>query len=178
MAERVEKTPQAMQVFIEHTCVICFSDLDNSLIPEHRPSHYPNLMIEKEDLDLTSTTLEEHLLGEDKIPIYAPPRPVDPRVLGESQGKESVFLSCRHNFHAGCLRQWLKKSKTCPICRAHFEAGKRNPENREEAVMRELAVGGLIEAILEEMMLQVMVEGCVHLTGCCLGMIFEACNNN
>jgi hypothetical protein len=33
------------------------------------------------------------------------------------ENKEIMILSCNHNFHSECLRQWLKNNKKCPICR-------------------------------------------------------------
>lgn len=27
-------------------------------------------------------------------------------------------LGCGHEYHAGCIKQWLLKKKNCPICRA------------------------------------------------------------
>jgi hypothetical protein len=27
-------------------------------------------------------------------------------------------LTCGHRFHQACVRQWLRRSRTCPICRA------------------------------------------------------------
>ncbi|CRK95472.1 CLUMA_CG008941, isoform A [Clunio marinus] len=35
----------------------------------------------------------------------------------ESSGKHAVALNCGHIFHCSCLKTWLEKSKTCPICR-------------------------------------------------------------
>ncbi|OIR58309.1 MAG: RING finger protein [Amphiamblys sp. WSBS2006] len=32
--------------------------------------------------------------------------------------KERVtVLHCKHTYHTECLRPWLKKNKTCPLCR-------------------------------------------------------------
>lgn len=32
-------------------------------------------------------------------------------------GEEVYFLPCIHCFHINCLREWVKKSKTCPNCK-------------------------------------------------------------
>ncbi|KAJ1286428.1 hypothetical protein BS78_03G351000 [Paspalum vaginatum] len=38
-----------------------------------------------------------------------------------------VLAECLHCFHAACVEQWLRKRRTCPICRAPVaEAGSRH----------------------------------------------------
>ena len=29
----------------------------------------------------------------------------------------SSKLSCGHHFHTSCIKEWLKRSKKCPLCR-------------------------------------------------------------
>ena len=44
----------------------------------------------------------------------------EPCVICLSQlkcGEEVYFLPCIHCFHINCLREWVKKSKTCPNCK-------------------------------------------------------------
>ncbi|OAY23864.1 hypothetical protein MANES_18G113400v8 [Manihot esculenta] len=36
-----------------------------------------------------------------------------------SIGSEGKKLPCSHLYHGKCIDEWLKKSKTCPLCRAH-----------------------------------------------------------
>lgn len=40
---------------------------------------------------------------------------------GDQHG--STSLSCRHIFHKSCLRQWLVRSKTCPLCHVSLDSG-------------------------------------------------------
>ncbi|CAN0871659.1 E3 ubiquitin-protein ligase RING1-like [Linum grandiflorum] len=37
--------------------------------------------------------------------------------LGEMGGGRVIKLECKHVFHQSCLINWLKTSKTCPLCR-------------------------------------------------------------
>lgn len=32
-------------------------------------------------------------------------------------GNTDALTSCKHQFHADCIYNWLKKDKTCPNCR-------------------------------------------------------------
>jgi hypothetical protein len=34
-----------------------------------------------------------------------------------SVGNKISYLPCCHYFHSKCIKQWLKKSKTCPLCK-------------------------------------------------------------
>jgi hypothetical protein len=35
----------------------------------------------------------------------------------------SMGSQCQHVFHEHCLRQWLTRSKTCPLCRINMDSG-------------------------------------------------------
>eukprot|EP00002_Diphylleia_rotans_P038276 TRINITY_DN8687_c0_g1_i2.p1 TRINITY_DN8687_c0_g1~~TRINITY_DN8687_c0_g1_i2.p1 ORF type:complete len:244 (+),score=23.39 TRINITY_DN8687_c0_g1_i2:56-787(+) len=32
-------------------------------------------------------------------------------------GTNAVILNCRHHFHLSCLREWVRRSPTCPLCK-------------------------------------------------------------
>jgi hypothetical protein len=34
-----------------------------------------------------------------------------------SKKEKKVILECGHEFHKGCILEWLDKEKTCPLCR-------------------------------------------------------------
>lgn len=31
----------------------------------------------------------------------------------------AAFIACNHRFHAVCIKTWLVKNDTCPLCRSH-----------------------------------------------------------
>ncbi|KAK9505685.1 hypothetical protein O3M35_009678 [Rhynocoris fuscipes] len=35
-------------------------------------------------------------------------------------GDKAKSLPCDHKFHSGCIRPWLKRAVTCPMCRHHL----------------------------------------------------------
>ena len=47
-----------------------------------------------------------------------------------NKNKKIRLLPCNHMFCEGCLKPWLLKNSTCPICK--FELKPNNQENEEE----------------------------------------------
>lgn len=41
--------------------------------------------------------------------------------------KKMTDLDCKHKFHTDCIEEWIKKSNTCPICRAPISIKKELP---------------------------------------------------
>ena len=37
-------------------------------------------------------------------------------LLGFTPGESILILLCNHIFHKKCLKDWLKRSNTCPLC--------------------------------------------------------------
>eukprot|EP00802_Teleaulax_amphioxeia_P019278 Tamp_19505.p1 GENE.Tamp_19505~~Tamp_19505.p1 ORF type:complete len:187 (+),score=40.15 Tamp_19505:65-562(+) len=33
-----------------------------------------------------------------------------------------IHLPCKHMFHSGCIKEWFKEQRTCPVCRFEVEA--------------------------------------------------------
>lgn len=38
-----------------------------------------------------------------------------------SQDEEYSTLKCGHSFHSGCIEEWVKYKKVCPVCRKKIE---------------------------------------------------------
>jgi hypothetical protein len=34
------------------------------------------------------------------------------------EGEEVMILTCRHAFHAECIKTWFKNSTVCPLCKS------------------------------------------------------------
>ncbi|KAK1747462.1 RING finger protein [Skeletonema marinoi] len=45
-------------------------------------------------------------------------------------GEEKKSLSCPHEFHKGCIDQWLKRVASCPVCKADVGMYKKPPEEK------------------------------------------------
>jgi hypothetical protein len=37
------------------------------------------------------------------------------------EGEEVVRLPCQHHFHVDCIKQWLLKERTCPLCKQEIQ---------------------------------------------------------
>lgn len=38
--------------------------------------------------------------------------------LNEMLGQAGLYTPCGHCFHVRCIRRWLERHETCPLCRA------------------------------------------------------------
>ena len=73
-------------------------------------------------------------------------------------GEEALQLACQHAFHAACLRTWLARSGSCPLCkhavddsctRAASEEQRRTRRARSGAFLTTRTAAGLVlEALL------------------------------
>lgn len=60
------------------------------------------------------------------------PKP-DCLICQETYANEDSILklTCNHMFHKDCVRSWLDKHNTCPVCRAEFPTDDLEYENRK-----------------------------------------------
>jgi len=42
------------------------------------------------------------------------------------QGKKGMFMPCGHIYHPDCLKPWLEKNNTCPVCRYELPLEEEN----------------------------------------------------
>lgn len=45
--------------------------------------------------------------------------------LEDREEGEVQTTHCGHTFHRGCLREWMRRSSTCPLCRAQLAVARR-----------------------------------------------------
>ncbi len=96
------------------------------------------------DMGANSTVYESDVLFTGRVEVQRRRVTPDGRVklkmsvLGVSANKCRICISqfregqhaslsplCHHVFHENCLRQWLVRSRTCPLCRINLGSGNR-----------------------------------------------------
>lgn len=84
------------------TCIVCLGDLGES---ENEPSNPVAPEVQSEDTRgrlLHSSSQPTHDLGNPAVEIIA------------------HLLPCGHNLHDDCLKPWVERANSCPICRQSF----------------------------------------------------------
>lgn len=114
----------------------------------------PEVVITKEDLDVETSNAECAIcLNDQKI------------------GQMATRMPCGHLFCNECLRIWLVKSNTCPVCRYEVETDDPEYESRRMHIMkdrkmrfrhRELEAKSVSELRQILRMLGVSSEGCIE----------------
>lgn len=75
------------------TCIVCLGDLGESAIDPAEPVPKPLL---------------------DDVPVQT-------EALGdEDPGQIAQLLPCGHILHNNCLKPWVERANSCPICRRSF----------------------------------------------------------
>lgn len=105
-----------------------------------RMKEFPNAKTTdfKEDTDTTCIICHEDMVNvettthEAKEDGTVPEPTVNKTLTGEIKK-----LPCKHMFHTGCLRSWLLRQQTCPICRSSLLTASNTAENRNNARRRQ-----------------------------------------
>ena len=91
-------------------------------ISKNVSTHYRKKRIKR--VRLTETDIQENLLNQCSICL-------EDFVVGESAN----ILTCSHGFHEACLKEWLPRNLTCPICRQPI--GDRSTDNLRSGITDE-----------------------------------------
>lgn len=85
------------------TCIVCLGDLGGS--ENELPTNLVTLQVESEDAKgrlLHSSSQPTHDIGDPVTEMIA------------------HLLPCGHNLHNDCLKPWVERANSCPICRRSF----------------------------------------------------------
>lgn len=84
------------------TCIVCLGDLGGGATPS----------------PVAAASPRNHQHGEDSPPDF---EITPPAVRGdENSGQIAHLLPCGHNLHHNCLKPWVERANSCPICRQNF----------------------------------------------------------
>ena len=72
-------------------------------------------------------------------------------VICRDQMQEAIRLTCGHEFHKACIKEWLSKSTVCPICRSHVSIEETPTEqlNQNENIHRNVNIDNMNWEITE-----------------------------
>lgn len=89
------------------TCIVCLGDLGDGA------SEPPSLRSVVDALPPRPVNSDEAPVLE--VVVKSPQMDLDP-----DSGKIAHLLPCGHNLHDDCLKPWVERANSCPICRQNF----------------------------------------------------------
>ena len=87
------------------TCIVCLGDLAH---PDEGP---PTTELQSANNELPDGA--DAISGNPDTSTTAPEQPKDDEMVAH-------LLPCGHNLHNECLKPWVERANSCPICRASF----------------------------------------------------------
>jgi hypothetical protein len=86
------------------TCIVCLGDLGESASDPLEPVSTP---------DSSTTALKD--VGSADVVVQ-----VKDGLVDEDPGEIAQLLPCGHILHNNCLKPWVERANSCPICRRNF----------------------------------------------------------
>ncbi|CAI7667246.1 unnamed protein product [Penicillium pancosmium] len=90
------------------TCIVCLGDLGESASDPLEPVPSPNTTT-----TATVTALKD--VGSADVVVQ-----VKDGLVDEDPGEIAQLLPCGHILHNNCLKPWVERANSCPICRRNF----------------------------------------------------------
>ena len=87
---------------MSETCIVCLGDLESAIALPHPAVR----AVKSEDDEHCGLVPSNH---------RSPTRPAD-----HDSDTIAHLLPCGHNLHDECLKPWVERANSCPICRQNF----------------------------------------------------------
>jgi hypothetical protein len=89
-------------------CIVCLDDLDPPLASAESPPHTALTGVAGSPAAEPAATSPKSQTSSDE------------RGRGVSHEHVAVIEVCGHMLHDACLREWIEKANSCPVCRQSF----------------------------------------------------------